>query len=118
MNYKQREELSGKNFRQPFVPFIACLLFCMSASCMLIEEGVLLDIPDRAWDPQRPDLSVSWCTEACIQMALAFYGLDLLKARPTMLGIPIIPTCMPMKSTAHWTFWMLTMRHGMTKPLP
>jgi len=36
--------------------------------------GVNLHIPDVAWDPKNADLEAGWCGEACIQMALAYYG--------------------------------------------
>lgn len=36
--------------------------------------GVNLHIPDVAWDPKKADLDAGWCGEACIQMALAYYG--------------------------------------------
>ena len=36
--------------------------------------GVNLHIPDVAWDPKKADLEAGWCGEACIQMALAYYG--------------------------------------------
>jgi hypothetical protein len=58
---------------------------------MMIEEGVLLDIPDRAWDPTRPDLSVGWCAEACIQMALAYYGVDVSQFEINQAGNPDHP---------------------------
>jgi ABC-type bacteriocin/lantibiotic exporter with double-glycine peptidase domain len=41
---------------------------------------VLLDIKDRAWDPNRPDPDLGWCGEACIQMAMAHYGKEVPQA--------------------------------------
>ena len=41
---------------------------------------VRLNIPDRAWDPHRPDLEIGWCGEACIQMAMAYYGKEVEQA--------------------------------------
>jgi len=40
-------------------------------------DEVNLGIPDRAWDPDRPDLSVGWCGETCVQMAMAYYGKEV-----------------------------------------
>jgi hypothetical protein len=31
-----------------------------------LGDSVDLNIRDRAWDPNRPDLSVGWCGEACV----------------------------------------------------
>ena len=36
--------------------------------------GINLQIPDVAWDQKKADLEAGWCGEACIQMALAYYG--------------------------------------------
>lgn len=91
MNRKQRTRAPRNGFRQSVILFITCLLLPTSASFMMIEEGVLLDIPDRAWDPTRPDLSVGWCAEACIQMALAYYNLDLTQAEINRAGNPDHP---------------------------
>jgi hypothetical protein len=38
------------------------------------DREVKLDIPDCRWDPNRADKSVGWCAEACIQMAMGYYG--------------------------------------------
>jgi hypothetical protein len=42
-----------------------------------VVDEVKLPIPDRAWDPQRADPSVGWCGEACIQMAMGYYGKEV-----------------------------------------
>ena len=63
------------------------------AGCALIDddplpESVLLDIPDVAWDPGRPDLSVGWCGEASIQMALRYYGIEMTQREIHLAGDP------------------------------
>ena len=40
-------------------------------------EEVLLDIPDRAWDPERDDNDEGWCGETCVQMAMAYFGVEV-----------------------------------------
>ena len=63
------------------------------AGCSLINgdplpESVLLDIPDVAWDPARPDLSVGWCGEASIRMALAYYEIERTQREIHRAGEP------------------------------
>jgi hypothetical protein len=41
---------------------------------------VRLNIKDRAWDPRRPDRSIGWCGETCIQMAMGYYGKEMEQA--------------------------------------
>ena len=53
-----------------------------------LPEVVLLDIPDVAWDPARPDRSVGWCGEASIQMALAYYGIERTQLEIHLAGNP------------------------------
>jgi ABC-type bacteriocin/lantibiotic exporter with double-glycine peptidase domain len=50
-----------------------------------------LTIPDRNWDPQRPDPSVGWCGEACIQMALSYYGREISQREINQAGQPKHP---------------------------
>lgn len=49
---------------------------------------VNLKINDKKWDPNRPDKSVGWCAEACIQMAAAHYGLVLSQKEINKAGSP------------------------------
>ena len=52
------------------------------------DQAILLDIPDRAWDPNRADPSVGWCAEACIQMAMAYFGAEVTQAEVNVAGRP------------------------------
>ncbi len=49
---------------------------------------VNLNIADRDWDPKRPDKSVGWCAETSIQMALAYYGIDISQKSINRAGSP------------------------------
>jgi|GEM_PF-1165788 hypothetical protein len=91
MNSRKRTKPACANLRRALTLFAALLLLNASASCAIIEESVHLGIPDRAWDPGRPDLSVGWCAEACIQMALAYYGLNVTQAEINSAGDPDHP---------------------------
>ena len=55
------------------VAIFVVLVFDIGSLSFGEEElvDVYLAIPDRAWDPTRPDKNVGWCAEACIQMAMA-----------------------------------------------
>ena len=55
------------------------------------ESEVNLGIPDRAWDPNRSDTSVGWCAEACIQMAMAYYGKEVPQHLINQAGNPDHP---------------------------
>ena len=60
------------------VPVALCVAAC---GCLAIAESGLpeavdLGIADVAWDSGRPDLSVGWCAEASIHVALAYYGIE------------------------------------------
>ena len=50
-----------------------------------------LNIPNRDWDPQRPNKSVGWCAETCIQMALAYYGVEISQKSINRSGSPSHP---------------------------
>lgn len=50
-----------------------------------------LNIPNRDWDPNRPDTSVGWCAEACIQMAMAHFGENISQKRINEAGSPDHP---------------------------
>ena len=52
------------------------------------SRSVDLGIPDRSWDPTRPDHSVGWCGEACIQMAMAYYGREVSQHTINEAGEP------------------------------
>jgi len=55
------------------------------------EEGCLLDIADRGWDPLRPNKSVGWCGEASIQMAALYYGAYFPQGIINQAGEPAHP---------------------------
>lgn len=50
-----------------------------------------LDIPDRKSAPDRPDSSVGWCGEACIQMAALYYGKHISQHEINRAGAPKHP---------------------------
>ncbi len=47
-----------------------------------------LDIADRDWDPDRPNKRVGWCAEACIQMAMGYYGVEISQKKINKAGAP------------------------------
>jgi ABC-type bacteriocin/lantibiotic exporter with double-glycine peptidase domain len=53
-----------------------------------MKAEIDLNIPDREWDNTRPDKKVGWCAEACIQMALAFYGHHVSQSEINKAGKP------------------------------
>ena len=55
----------------------ACAAFLIAAVPAAAGDSVLLDIPDRRWDPEREDNGEGWCGEACLEMAMAYYGVDI-----------------------------------------
>jgi len=59
------------------VLWAACILFLVFACPVAAGDAVLLDIPDTYWDPQRDDNGEGWCGEACLEMAIAYYGVDI-----------------------------------------
>jgi hypothetical protein len=54
-------------------------------------DPVNLVIPDRQWDPKRPDPSVGWCAETCIQMAIGYYGQEVSQKQINQAGAPRHP---------------------------
>ena len=50
--------------------------------------AVDLKIDNRNWDPDRPDKNVGWCAEACIQMAMEFYGVKISQSEINKAGTP------------------------------
>jgi ABC-type bacteriocin/lantibiotic exporter with double-glycine peptidase domain len=52
---------------------------------------VNLNIANRDWDPKRPDKSVGWCAETCIQMALSYYGVEISQKSINKAGSPSHP---------------------------
>ncbi|BCS98684.1 hypothetical protein DSLASN_43160 [Desulfoluna limicola] len=67
---------------------ILVLVLLGSAGTLLADDVVNLGIPDRAWDSTRPDPSVGWCAEACIQMAMAYYGREVQQHVINRVGDP------------------------------
>jgi hypothetical protein len=72
---------------------IASLTGCSTSSGNggTVTDAVKLPIPDRQWDPQRPDRTVGWCGEACIQMAIGYFGREETQTRINQAGHPKHP---------------------------
>ena len=75
------------------VAVFVVLVFSSGALSSGEEElvGVYFSIPDRAWDPTRPDKNVGWCAETCIQMAMAYYGVEVSQVAVNRAGRPDHP---------------------------
>jgi len=52
------------------------------------QDSALLPIADRGWDESRPDTSVGWCAEACIQMAMGYFGKEVTQEAINKAGKP------------------------------
>ncbi|MFP4415756.1 MAG: C39 family peptidase [Chitinivibrionales bacterium] len=54
------------------------------------KENMIVDlnIKDRDWDPKRPNKRVGWCAEACIQMAMGYYGVEITQKEVNKAGSP------------------------------
>ena len=59
------------------VLWVICVVFFMLVVPAMAGDAVLLDIPDRYWDPQREDNGEGWCGETCLEMAMEYYGVDI-----------------------------------------
>jgi hypothetical protein len=71
--------------------FLLMSLLLLGSGCDRViakVQGVNLGIPDRAWAKDRPDLTVGWCGEASIQMALGFYGREVSQLDINKAGKP------------------------------
>ena len=81
--------------RYPLAIAFAVALFngCSSPSDRIpaVTDAVKLQIPDREWDAQRANKSVGWCGEACIQMAMSYYGEQVTQQRINESGQPRHP---------------------------
>ncbi len=77
----------------PLVAIFVVLVLSIGSLSSGKEElvGVDLAIPGRVWDPSRPDKSVGWCAEACVQMAMAYYGVEVSQAAINRAGRPDHP---------------------------
>ena len=53
-----------------------------------LPDTILLAIPDVAWDPERPNMTVGWCGEASIQMALRYHGIERAQREIHRAGDP------------------------------
>jgi hypothetical protein len=81
-----------------FAASIAFAVLALMAGCATVpvvdpyaNTSVELGIPDRRWDPERPDKSVGWCGEACIQMAMGYYGKEISQQAINRAGRPDHP---------------------------
>jgi Peptidase_C39 like family len=54
-------------------------------------DGIVLPIADRGWDQNRPDTSVGWCAEACIQMAMGYFGKEVTQEAVNKAGRSSVP---------------------------
>ncbi len=71
---------------------LAPFLNCTGKSGLQMDTMIVnLNIPNRDWDPQRPNKSVGWCAETCIQMALAYYGVEISQKSINRAGSPSHP---------------------------
>jgi len=68
--------------------FFLLFIFCTMQQQNMYSMKVDLGIPDRGWDSTRPDKSVGWCAEACIQMALEYYGVKISQKEINDAGKP------------------------------
>lgn len=69
--------------------FFLCAFSCTGKSGQKRENMIVnLKIENRNWDPDRPDKNVGWCAEACIQMALSFYGHEISQKKINRAGTP------------------------------
>lgn len=75
------------------ISFLALFNGCSTSHCRIapVADAVKLPIPDREWDLNRPDKSVGWCGEACIQMATGYYGKEITQAVINASGQPRRP---------------------------
>lgn len=71
-----------------FYTFSLVLLITMVQPIPSMKTEIYLNIPDREWDNTRPDRRVGWCAEACIQMAMAFYGHHISQSEINKAGKP------------------------------
>ena len=62
-----------------WVLWAACVVFLILVVPAAAGDSVLLDIPDRYWDPERKDNGEGWCGEACLEMAMAYYGVGIIQ---------------------------------------
>jgi hypothetical protein len=56
-----------------------------------VADSAKLPIPDVKWDPQRPDETVDWSGEACVQMAMGYCGRATTQRRINRAGQPDHP---------------------------
>jgi hypothetical protein len=56
---------------------VMSVVLLISAVPVAAGDVVLLDIPDRYWDPKRDDNGEGWCGETCLEMAMAYYEIDI-----------------------------------------
>ena len=70
---------------------LACAALVLSISlgacAHLVDDGSTDDTPARI-DPDRPDLSVGWCAETCIQSSMAYYGVEVTQLEVNEAGEP------------------------------
>jgi len=91
---------TNRGFFRSLSAFIVIVVICFgwlppqavsSSVSHCTQEGCLLDIADRGWDPYRPNKDVGWCGEACIQMAALYYGAYFPQTTINRAGKPAHP---------------------------
>jgi hypothetical protein len=63
--------------RHPFLLIAFSVSLLILTGCSDKKGKVLLEIPDRDWETDRPDPHVGWCGETCIQEAMAYFGKEV-----------------------------------------
>jgi hypothetical protein len=63
----------------PGIILLATAVILLASEAMAAEsdDQVNLNIPDRAWDPVYANLTMGWCGETSIQMAMAYFGKEV-----------------------------------------
>lgn len=83
----------GRNmtaFGMMLLTFILILHAC-EAEADEPDDQVKLNIPDRAWAPVNANLTMGWCGETSIQMAMAYFGKEVSQKDINQAAGPDIP---------------------------
>jgi hypothetical protein len=85
----QPQKFSSLFFKLGMCTLQFLLLTFYTEECPTAEmNSIDLNIPDRKWDPTRPNKNVGWCAEVCIQMAMAYYGFAVSQKCINKAGMP------------------------------
>jgi hypothetical protein len=69
----------------------AVILHISEAIAAESDDQVNLNIPDRGWDPVYANLTMGWCGETTIQMAMAYFGKEVSQKDINQAAGPDIP---------------------------